>query len=47
MKEAKKTGSDRTQRAIRDEEWSDERLSTFLAVEPPEGMPASYREWLK
>ncbi len=39
MKEGKKTGAARTQIATRDEEWSDERLKTFLELQPPEGMP--------
>lgn len=35
MKEGKKRGAERTQIATRDEEWSDERLQTFLTLEPP------------
>ena len=42
MKEEKKTGKDRTQPATRDEEWSDERLSDFLSVEPPASLPRDY-----
>lgn len=47
MKENKKTGAARTQPATRNEEWSDERLKAFLALEPPEGMPADYGILLK
>lgn len=47
MKEGKKRGAERTQIATRDEEWSDERLKTFLTLEPPEGMPADYNILLK
>ena len=47
MKEAKKTGSARTQPATRDEVWSDERVKLFLSVEPPEGMPAQYNMLLR
>ena len=47
MKEEKKTGAARTQPATRNEEWSDERLKTFLALEPPEGVPADYAVLLK
>lgn len=47
QKEGKKTGADRTQLATRDEDWSDERLRTFLELEPPEGMPAAYNILLK
>lgn len=47
MKEGKKTGAARTQIATRDEEWSDERLKTFLELQPPEGMPAAYNILLK
>jgi hypothetical protein len=47
MKEGKKTGADRTQIATRDEDWSDERLKSFLEVEPPEGVPAEYNILLR
>ena len=33
MKTEKKTGADRTQPAVRDEWWSDERVKSFLAME--------------
>lgn len=47
MKETKKTGKDRTQQATRNEDWSDERLSSFLELLPPEGMAADYNILLK
>ena len=47
MREEKKSGSDRTQRATRNEEWSDQRLTTFLDLEPPQGMPADYNILLR
>jgi hypothetical protein len=47
MKEEKKSGSARTQRATRNEEWSDQRLQSFLELEPPEGVPAEYNILLK
>ncbi len=47
MKEGKKRGAERTQIATRNEEWSDERLKTFLELEPPIGMPADYNVLLK
>jgi len=33
MKTEKKTGADRTQPAVRDDWWSDERVKTFLELE--------------
>jgi len=33
MKTEKKTGADRTQPAVRDEWWSDERVKSFLDIE--------------
>lgn len=47
MKEGKKRGAERTQIATRDEEWSDERLKTFLSLEPPASLPADYNVLLK
>ena len=47
MREGKKRGAERTQIATRDEEWSDERLKTFLSVEPPESLPADYNILLR
>lgn len=42
MIEDKKTGKERTQPAVRNEEWSDERIRAFLTLLPPEGTPADY-----
>lgn len=47
MKTGKKRGTERTQIATRDEEWSDERLKSFLELEPPAEMPADYNVLLK
>ena len=47
MKEEKKAGKEKTQQATRDETWSDERLATFLELEPPAGMSADYSVLLK
>jgi hypothetical protein len=47
MKEEKKTGKDRVQPATRDEEWSDDRLRSFLDFEPPESLPADYNILLR
>ncbi|MFT4862624.1 MAG: hypothetical protein ACI95C_001845 [Pseudohongiellaceae bacterium] len=47
MTEEKKKGSDRTQKATRDEDWSDERLKTFFELLPPEGMSTDYSILLK
>jgi len=47
MKEGKRRGADRTQIATRDEEWSDERLKTFLEAEPPTGIPTDYNILLR
>ncbi len=45
--EEKKKGAERTQRAVRDEFWTDERVHGFLSVQPPEGVPADYHILLK
>lgn len=42
MVEDKKVGKERTQPAVRNEEWSDERIRAFLTLLPPEGIPADY-----
>jgi len=42
MIEEKKTGKDRTQPAVRNEDWSDERIKGFLDLEPPASVPAAY-----
>ena len=47
MIEEKKSGAAREQPATRDEFWSDERVRTFLAMQPPEGVPADYHILLK
>ncbi len=46
-KAGKKRGAERTQIATRNEEWSDERLKSFLELQPPEGMPQDYCILLK
>lgn len=43
----KKKGAERTQRAVRDEFWTDERVHGFLSILPPEGVPADYNILLK
>ena len=43
----KKRGSERTQKAVRDEDWSDERLSGFLTILPPDDIPADYNYLLR
>ena len=47
MKKEKKSGTERTQQATRDEEWSDERLKAGLEVLPPEGLPQDYNIMLR
>jgi len=47
MIEEKKSGAERVQPATRDEFWTDERVKTFLAMQPPEGVPADYHILLK
>jgi hypothetical protein len=47
MKEEKKSGTERTQKATRDEEWSDERLKVGLDVLPPQGLPHDYNILLR
>ncbi len=47
MIEEKKTGAARTQAAVTDEFWTDERVQSFLEMLPPEGMPADYNVLLK
>ncbi len=42
MSSEKKRGAERTQKAVRDEEWSDERLAGFLELLPPDDIPADY-----
>ena len=47
MIQEKKTGAARTQPSVTDEFWTDERVQSFLAMEPPEGVPADYHVLLK
>ena len=47
MKEEKKSGTERTQKATRDEEWSDERLKAGLDVLPPKDLPHDYNILLR
>lgn len=47
MQEEKKTGKDRTQPETRDEVWADDRLKTFLKLQPPESLPEDYNILLK
>ena len=42
MHDEKKTGKERTQPATRNEEWSDERVRSFLSVQIPDNVPADY-----
>jgi hypothetical protein len=42
MSSDKKRGAERTQKAVRDEDWSDERLIGFLALLPPDDLSADY-----
>jgi len=47
MKTEKKTGAARTQLAVTDEWWSDERVQSFLAMESTAGEAADYHVLLK
>jgi hypothetical protein len=47
MTTEKKTGAARTQRAVTDEWWSDERVQSFLDMQPNEGESADYHALLK
>jgi len=47
MKTEKKSGAERTQLAVRDEWWSDERVRAFLAMESAPGEAADYHVLLK
>lgn len=47
MKKEKKRGAERTQIATRNEEWSDERLKSFLNLEPPIDRASDYNVLLK
>lgn len=43
----KKRGAERTQKAVRGEDWSDERLAGFLDLLPPDDLPADYNVLLR
>ena len=47
MKTEKKSGAARTQLAVTDEWWSDERVRSFLALEPQAGEQPDYHILLK
>jgi hypothetical protein len=47
MKTEKKSGAARTQLAVTDEWWSDERVSAFLEMQPVEGENPDYHVLLK
>jgi len=47
MKTEKKTGAQRTQRAVIDEWWSDERIQSFLDIKTQEGEAEDYHVLLK
>lgn len=47
MKTEKKTGAQRTQRAVTDEWWSDERIQSFLDIQPQDGEAEDYHVLLK
>ena len=47
MKTEKKSGAERTQLAVRDEWWSDERVQSFLHMQPLAGESADYHVLLK
>lgn len=47
MSEEKKTGAERTQKAVRDEFWTDERVRSFLTMQAPEGTPGDYHILLR
>lgn len=47
MKTEKKTGAARTQLAVTDEWWSDERIQAFLGMQPVAGETADYHVLLK
>ena len=47
MKTEKKSGAARTQLAVTDEWWSDERVQAFLGMQPVDGEAADYHVLLK
>jgi hypothetical protein len=47
MKTEKKSGAARTQLAVTDEWWTDERVKAFLGMQPVDGENADYHVLLK
>lgn len=47
MKTEKKTGAARTQLAVTDEWWTDERVKAFLGMQPVDGEGADYHVLVK
>jgi len=47
MKTEKKSGADRTQLAVRDEWWSDERVSSYLDMQAPADLAADFHVLVK
>ena len=47
MKTEKKTGADRTQPAVRDEWWNDERIKSFLALDTTADEAADFHVLVK
>jgi hypothetical protein len=47
MKTEKKTGAERTQREVHDEWWSDERVQSFLHMQPIAGESPDYHVLVK
>jgi hypothetical protein len=47
MKTEKQSGSARTQLAVTDEWFTDERVKSFLGMQPPAGVAADYHVLLK
>lgn len=47
MKTEKKSGAARTQLAVTDEWWTDERVKAFLSMQPVEGETPDYHVLLK
>lgn len=47
MKTEKKSGAERTQLAVRDEWWTDERVKAFLDMQPAAGESADFHVLLK
>ncbi len=47
MTEVKKSGAARSQPETRNEDWSDERVKSFLRMQAPEGVPVDYHLLMK